>query len=511
LNGKFYLDKGKKYVIYGAGGGGLKLIPVFKERGYCLKGFIDQRAASLGNVKGYPVWDWNTLLELSDEAEDIVVIITTKNVFDHTKIAQQLAQNGFRQCIYKPLPILQGYQDDELEKISRAHDVFLIDIDIPSGQELAKVDETVCRIHYKDKLIISESEEEVIAWMPLELLFNYKEGDSYENLNMASFFPLDNLYRLFLGNENEPYDQILDDFYTYASEWAWRNRVEVTQDLKASWLESRKASFQQMQEISDYEFDFFFRNAPQAEMDEEGRFHMVQSGRNRVVFLAAKGYRHVPVKIEPEDYQRWINEDNFAQVKSFMESRHIDRLYAPVGHPYFKDIAVGFVDYYRLVCFPIYKYLIQTFYRSSRKHVDGYCIIDRGLLKRIMSSCRILCNLKDDGACSRFMGAGGLNISRIGTGDHFIQLLDQLFYVNIPACESNKADSTYDFLITDNNEQIGQLVTGNIISKIILIGKSEDCLDIMEECGYTYAGAIDRFFMVNETKEIIVYERVKSI
>lgn len=511
MNGKFYLDKEKKYVIYGAGGGGLKLIPVFKEKDYCLIGFIDQRAASLGNVKGNRVWDWNTLRELSDEAENIVVIITTKNVFDHTKIAYQLAENGFRQCIYKPLSILQGYQDDELEKISRAHDTFLIDIDIPSEQKLAKVDETVYQIYYKDKLIISKNEDEVLTWIPLELLFNYKEGDAYENLNMASFFPLDNLYRMFLGNENEPYDQILDDFYTYASEWAWRNRVEVTRDLKASWLKSRKASFQQMQEISDYDFAFFFRNAPQAEMDEEGRFHMVQSGRNRVVFLAAKGYRHVPVKMRLEDYQRWINEEKFSQVKSYIENRHIDSLYAPVGHPYFKDIAVESVDYYRLVCFPIYKYLMQTFYRSSRKNIDGYCITDRDILKRVMSSCRILCNLQDDGACSRFMGAGGFNISRIGTDDHLIQLLDQLFYVAIPEYENDKVDGTYDFLITDCDEQIEELVTGSIITKIILIGKSKDYSGIMKKCGYTYVREIGRFFMLNERKEISVYERDRSL
>lgn len=509
MNSKFCLDKEKEYLIYGAGGGGLKLIPVFKEKGYCLKGFIDQRAASLGNVQGKQVWDWNTLRELSDEAENIIVIITTKNVFDHTKIAYQLAQNGFRQCIYKPLPILQGYSDDELEKISKTHDTFLVDIDIPPVQELIKVDETSYKIHYKDRLIISKEDSNVLAWMPLELLFNYKEGDAYENLNMASFFPLDNLYRIFLGNESEPYDRIFDDFYTYASEWASRNQVEVTPDLKASWLESRKDSFKQMQEISDYDFDFFFRNAPQAEMDEEGRFHMVQSGRNRVVFLAAKGYRHVPVKMKQEDYQRWINKEIFLQVKDYMEDRHIDRLYAPVGHPYFKDIAVGFVDYYRLVCFPVYKYLFQAFYRSSRKNIDGYCIMNRDLLRKTISSCRILCDVQDNGSCSRFMSAGGLNISRAGEGDQFIQLLDKLFYTSVPKYESNKTDSIYDCLITDRDEQIEQLAMDSIINKIILLGKREAYSDIMEKCGYMYVEEIGSFFAENERKEISVFERKK--
>lgn len=506
MNNKFCMDKRKEYLIYGSGGGGLKLIPAFKEKGYRLKGFIDQRATSLGNVQGYQVWDWSTLRELSEEADNIVVIITTKNVFDHTKIAYQLAEQGFKQCIYKPLPILQGYDDEELEKISKVHDAFLVDISIPSEQELIKVDETSFKMHYKDRLIISKEDLNVLAWMPLELLFNYKKGDAYENLNMASLFPLDNLYRMFLGNETEPYEKVLDDFYTYAAEWAWRNQVEVTPDLKVSWLVSRESSYKQMQEIADYDFDFFFRNAPQVEMDEAGRFHMVQSGRNRVVFLAAKGYCHVPVKMKSGDYQRWLNEECFAQIKEYMESSHIDRIYAPVGHPYFKDIGAEFVDYYRLVCFPIYKYLFQAFYRSSRKQVDGYCITDRDLLKKTINSCRILCDAQDDGACSRFLSAGGLNLCRIKKENHIVQLLDQLFYMNISECTSDKSSCRYDVFISDNDKRIEQLITNNIIDKIILIGKREVYSDLMKRCGYMYIQEIGVFFVSGERKEIGLYE-----
>ena len=94
----FWLNKEKKYLIYGAGGGGLKLIKVLKEKG-CLKGFIDKRAAALGDVRGEKVWDLNTLKELLPEAENIVIILTTKNVFEHTDIAHELAAMGFDQCI----------------------------------------------------------------------------------------------------------------------------------------------------------------------------------------------------------------------------------------------------------------------------------------------------------------------------------------------------------------------------------------------------------------------------
>lgn len=164
---------------------------------------------------------------------------------------------GFDQCIYKPLPILKGYSDNELEKISMAHDVFLVDIDFPKKQVLAKVNLNY-KMQYKDSLIISQNaENEVLTWMPLELIFNYKKADVYEDLSMAAFFPLVNLYRLFLGNVNRKERDVLDDFYRYASEWAYSNQIEITEELKASWVESRWEAFAHMQEISDYDFDFF--------------------------------------------------------------------------------------------------------------------------------------------------------------------------------------------------------------------------------------------------------------
>ena len=110
----FNLDSTKEYMLYGAGGGGLKLIQVFDEKGYRLRGFIDQRAAEMGDVRGRAVWNLETLKELENEAENIVIIITTKNVFEHDNIVQELSARGFRQCIYKPLPVLKGCGDEEL-------------------------------------------------------------------------------------------------------------------------------------------------------------------------------------------------------------------------------------------------------------------------------------------------------------------------------------------------------------------------------------------------------------
>lgn len=504
----FWLNKEKKYLIYGAGGGGLKLIKVLKEKG-CLKGFIDKRAAALGDVRGEKVWDLNTLKELLPEAENIVIILTTKNVFEHTDIAHELAAMGFDQCIYKPLPILKGYSDNELEKISMAHDVFLVDIDFPKKQVLAKVNLNY-KMQYKDSLIISQNaENEVLTWMPLELIFNYKKADVYEDLSMAAFFPLVSLYRLFLGNVNRKERDVLDDFYRYASEWAYSNQIEITEELKASWVESRWEAFAHMQEISDYDFDFFLRNAPLVEAGDKSKFYMVQSGRNRVVFLVAKGYRHIPVRLQVEDYEHWINKEIFSLIKDYMEKEHVIKTTAPVPHPYFKDIVAENVDYNQLVLFPISEYLIYNAFSQAKRSVNRYNLTDREILKQAREHDFILCDLEDEGACSRYLSACGFNVSRVEReGNKFTILLDKLFYQNVKETDGQSFQN-YNVLILDHSFQNKKLIEKSRIKSIICIDAKKEILNFLEEFGYTCVNTLSKIYCRDRSKMVQVYIREK--
>lgn len=490
----FSLDMKKEYLIYGAGGCGLKLINVFKKKGYCLRGFIDKRAASLDTVCGEKVWSLDTLSELREEAENIVIIITIKNVFEHTNIAMELAQIGFDQCIYKPLPILQGYKDKELEKISKAHDIFLISVDIPDNQILSKV-RNDNKIRIKDNFIITKQEQEVLTWVPLELLFNYKESDPYKQISMAAFFPLSNLYKLFLGGSMMNERKILDDFFCYCNEWAYRNNITVTKELKQRWIASRHEAFTQMQELVDYDFDFFFRAAPEVERNVDGGFNLICSGRNRVVFLEAKGYRHIPVKMSKDNYKKWINKDVMDEVLRYMTKNHIRKTYAPVPHPYFKTIPSKYVDYYRLVCFPIAKYITQWIFREARINVDKICILDQDKLEKLKQEYLILCDLEDEGACSRYLNMCGFNVVRKRKTDTVVDLFDKLFYQEIHVWQQQKVK----LVITDKlNNNVDQCVT-----KIIFIADDTTLL----ETDFEFENVLSQFFEFNGMKYINVYMR----
>ncbi len=511
MEGSFLLDKEKEYLIYGAGGNGLKLINIFKEKGYKLKGFIDKRASTLGAVRGEKVWDVDTLKELLPEADDIVIILTTKNVFEHTDIAYGLAMMGFDQCIYKPLPVLKGYSDEKLEKISMVHDIFMVNIDFPKEQMLSKVNLNY-KMYYKDRLMASQnSEEEVIAWMPLELIFNYKKADVYEDISMAVFFPLANLYRMFLGNITGKEKNVLNDFYRYASEWAYKNQVEVTEELKASWIESRWEAFANMQEISDYDFKFFIRNAPQVEAGDKGKFYMVKSGRNRVVFLAAKGYRHIPVKLKSDDYEHWLNKEIFLLVQDYMEKEHIAKTVAPIPHPYFKDMKAENVDYYRLVLFPIVEYLTHNMFSQAQENVNGYNITSREILKRVKEKFSILCDLKDEGACSRYLNACGFNVSRIEREDNeFTILLDKLFYQNVNETDDQGFEN-YNVMILDHSFQRQELIENRRIESIVCIDAKKEVLSYLEEFGYVFVCTLSEFYCKDRSKKVQVYIKEKPV
>lgn len=465
----------------------------------------------MGNVRGEKVWDFNTMAELIPEANDIVIILTIKNVFEHTDIAYKLAEMGFDQCVYKPLPILKGYSDEKLEKISMVYDTILGDLIFPKEQILAKV-KLNYKMYYKDCFMISQNtDKEVLAWMPLELIFNYKKADAYENISMAIFFPLVNLYKLFIGNKNRKEKDVLNDFYNYASEWAYRNQVQITEELKASWVESRWKSFANMQEISDYKFDFFMKNAPWVEAGDKGKFYMVHGGRNRVVFLAAKGYRHIPVRLKLDHYEHWLNKETFLLLQEYMEKEHIVKTVVPVPHPYFKDMRADNVDYYRLVLFPIAEYLIYNSFFQAKIKVNGYDLTDREGLKQIKDYYSILCDLEDEGACSRYLDACGFKVNRIKRSNNvFTTFLDKLFYQEInEVTEQDCPDCRV--LIFDHDFREKELVENGEIECIICIDVKENIMDYLERCGFRFVCILNEFYCKNRSKKVQVYIKERLV
>ena len=429
----FIPDRKKEYLIYGAGGGGLKVLNLLSEQSYAVLGFIDQRAPFLSEVQGKPVWNLNQVQNIEADKDAVVVIITTKNVFEHSNIALELAKKGFFHCIYKPLPILQNETSPLLQKVSHAHDCFLINICLPPLEQLPDVSLKI-NFSLRELCCIQKHSEEVTAWLPLELLFNYKAHDVYDNIPMACFFPLIDLYCFFEGDLSFNQQDTLQQFVSYSSEWARRNNVSISSDLVASWIKSRKKSFDEMQAIFERDFNFFIRNAPFVAYSGSWKFHLTKSGRNRVVFLAAKGFRYIPVKMSLSDYNSWYNKSGMQKMLQYFQENLIDSVKIPIPHPLLSDFRVLYPDFHKHISFPICKYVLKQLYKKSQKNEDEYSLIDSSLLKALKEKISFLCTFDIEGALCHFLLQQGYHVvfcgNKSGLSISYDNLLCQLFHLN---------------------------------------------------------------------------------
>lgn len=428
----FTLDKDKQYILYGAGGGAQRITKILSRNEYNLVGYIDKRAKHLVNIEGKPVWTMEIIKDLNIDKNNVVIIITTKNVFEHQEIVLYLSEMGFINTIYKPNKILQGSSDQHVEKISKAHDAFLIELDLPSERDIPCTEQGI-NIDLVDKFLIdfNEEKEEVTAWMPIELIFNYKQFEDYYDLNMASFFPMIDLYSALLGNPKISIQEGLEGYVDYTSEWVKRSNLIMTPDFKESFISSRIKVFGEMQKLSDIDGDFFIRNAPSVDSENGIHFNLVSSGRNRVSFLIAKQNKYVPVKIKNETYQQWLNHNALSQVIEFMNENRVIKVFSPIPHPKLVNIPVIAVDYIRLFVTEVGSRITRELYKKSKYQDEELRLVDVGKRQIEKEKMSMLCAIHDDGTISRFLASMGYMTFRFNTEENekkYILLLDKLLY-----------------------------------------------------------------------------------
>ena len=96
MNTTFSLTKECNIAFYGALSIGNVLCKIFRSAGFHIVTFIDRRACELSTISGIPV----VTIDNIPLQKDLTVIITTKNVFDHYKIANDLLKRGVENIIF---------------------------------------------------------------------------------------------------------------------------------------------------------------------------------------------------------------------------------------------------------------------------------------------------------------------------------------------------------------------------------------------------------------------------
>ena len=495
---KFILCKNYNYIIYGTGGDGLKLFDNLKKIGISVTGYIDKRADEIHSIKNVPVWTMKKFCDLNFCVDKTIIIISIKNVYQHSHIALDLAKKGYKNIIYKPLKIILGQSEDfNLNILSEVFDKLLYGNDIDNDIELIKTDEKI-NIEFKDKFIINESDNMVTCFLPIELLFNYNNEESFKDINMMAFFPLVELYEAFLNSNNIYYNERLENYIIYASDWLKDKEVKLTDKLKESFINSRYEVFNQMQNIIDINFSYFIEYAPRIKLSCGTHFNLTSSGRNRIAYLIAKGYKHVPVKMTNTDYNNWINYEYLKEFIDKIESLGITKLFSPIPHPFCSNIPVISVDYILLLCKNILNIILKQEYEKCLIQQDDYIIVNNDKFNKTKSNYNIAVFVKDNGCVSRFLLNCGFNVHRYFSKrwdkEQKISLaIDTLLnytYVNdVNKYIENANENYYDTIIIDTNNDIHEnnklikMVNKNII--LINYNNSVDTLKLCMEKGFT--------------------------
>lgn len=392
-----------KILIYGAGGNGIRFYERHKKQ-LQMVCFIDKRANEIKSIDELPVLSLEEVFEKFVDKDECVVFITVKNVFSHTEIAKVFVENGFHRIIYKSDNALKGIANIEDQAIDEIYENLIerkghkYNFSIPFTKSIYT--------SFKDRLCIEVTATEIIAWCPVELLFNYKASNDYPGLNLTLFFPLVELYRFFLGDSSIDKEEVLENFFVYSCEWLKKNGRELNESQKNSFLESRTAVFEEMQKMSEVDIDFFKKNCPEVQY-ESGKFYLSSSGRNRVSFLIAKGFKYVPVRMSDKDYLEWCDLQHIYEMENYVNANGIKSFFAPYPNPYLLDFPIDFVDYQRLFLWPIANEIVKEIYKDSRVTEGSLTCINYDKVEKEKSKVSVVCYLKDDDiACQYFRSIG---------------------------------------------------------------------------------------------------------
>lgn len=488
----FDFNYNSKLILYGAATIGNIFHKKLSDAGFNIIGFIDKRAYELATFCEKPVWN---LDEISDDIindEQTICIITVKNVYEHEEIKADLISVGFKSIIFKPKNILLNDAKEIDLKIDNAYENLYQDT-------IKEIDKIPCsqdgiKYNYKDYgLIKNINHKYLIANIPIEMIFtnNYTERNNiWCDINIAAFFTHIYFFNAVSGKDsNLKYENYIEDYCVPAA--LDQNVVTITESWKKNVIHNRAMIYREMKLSLEIDKDFFIRNSAEAIWNSNGYFNLT-GGKHRVMFLFTEGYRYIPLKINQEDYNNFLNLSVAMQVFQKMKNKKLNSLTADIPHPYFYRYSASARDFYFGLVKSLVLYYAKEIYLKNGK-VD-------------FSNISILDALNDDGASSRYLKKVGFDVSRLEHKSENLQvLLDQLMYVqDIHVIKGEEKSKVFDLILISNyNFKECHTILSNVKYKnIVLMRNSEEKL---EDKGFEY-NLIFSGYCNNDFYEVILYK-----
>lgn len=435
----FNINKYTSIILYGAAAIGKIMYEKFTKNNYHIVGFCDKRADEIGTYMGLPVW---SIEKIPYNTQDVVIIFSVKNVFEHENIAIALSKKGYINLLYKPYTSLIGQPDEECSLLSMYYDSILEEegnkwsfFNIPCSPVKRK-------LLKKDYGIISQTEKEIIAYIPTEYIFtnNYTQDmKKWGNINLMAFFTHIHFFKFQMGDSRSNVDDYLEEYCVYTA--GLENDINITKRWKENVIDNRSMIFEQMNLAYETDKDFFIRNAPTAEWNEKGYFNLT-SGKHRATFLMAKGCHYIPVRVNKNDYKIFINDSVADNLLQILETGKFEKKII-IPHPYFyrhplQSGGYGYIFLQKIILF----FARKVYYEKGTAKFEDMNILDVNGL---------------EGYIGRILALMGSKVYRAyNVSDYKLRLiLDKLLNVTVKEvelCSFIKEEFDIIFFNIDNNE-----------------------------------------------------------
>lgn len=432
---EFYL-RGKKIILYGVGSSSKPISDVLNEEKIFVSVYVDQRADVIKENEGIPVISMEQVAGFTEEKDEFVVIITIRNVFEHSKLAKKFYDIGYKNIIYKPQSILQGISGSIQESINDSYETLTAKFNIPE-KATACYDREI--FLFSDEGLRKQLEDYLIAALPVELLFSNTNDKMpiWSRRNFVADYAAVDLYRAFSNRDSLLFSEEIDKYIDW---FALPGAKIVGVNTDGNWrellIDARLKVYNEMEYNLNVNPDFFIINCTTVKYCEKKGFELVASGKNRVSFLIAKGYRYIPVKIKVENYEKFINILQTNAICDYLNVNEEDSVFAPIPHPYFYHYQVDAPDYF------------MTCIARIAKSISKWIYSEQGCFAYL--NYRMSIYINDEGYASRYFRMLGFQVRRyLVRGEKLCGLLDDLYYFDENDFSDTDYESSFSIISTD--------------------------------------------------------------
>ena len=326
-----------QFIIYGASVRGKEYYKIIVQNNMKVLAFIDKDASKIQYVNNIPVYELMDLEQIPISKQEVILVISISNVFEHYDLAEKLNNMGFCYIVYKELSDRTIY-GKKINQLFQAISIPFQKIGL-KGLELPM-------FRMKGKSLVEEEKNPfVIKPVPVDLLFglskefylsvaekkNEKIIELVPDKNILYFTINKDMMRFFLQSVNEK------EWNTYIQLYFEQRNCMIKDELinpenEERHLQDRYYIFQNMEVLYNTNIDFYNDNPVEVEWNVKGYFN-IQDGNNRAAFLLAKGRNMIPCRMSYKEYKLWLNEEKLQAVENCINQ--IGTVQYPISNPYF--------------------------------------------------------------------------------------------------------------------------------------------------------------------------------